>query len=98
MIEGYKSLWAKSKPRHPLWKHLLDAGAVSLALDTAPPRGWSAKQIALIVGLHDVGKAMRLFSIRLLNSPRISGRPAILLQPMLGAGMSDFPHSFSGTS
>src|ERR1019366_404809 len=61
MIEGYKSLWAKSKPRHPLWKHLIDAGAVSLALDIAPPQGWSAKQIALIVGLHDVGKADAAF-------------------------------------
>lgn len=25
----FRVLWAKSRPRHPLWKHLLDSAAVS---------------------------------------------------------------------
>ncbi|MBN2074341.1 MAG: CRISPR-associated helicase Cas3' [Dehalococcoidales bacterium] len=54
----YKILWAKSEPRHSLWKHILDTSAVSLALP--PPVGcfgWSAEETALLVGLHDIGKA-----------------------------------------
>jgi CRISPR-associated endonuclease/helicase Cas3 len=54
----YKVLWAKSEPRHPLWKHLLDASAISMALP--PPAinfGWKAEMTALLVGLHDIGKA-----------------------------------------
>ena len=56
--DGYKTLWAKSRPRHSLWKHLLDASAISLELP--PPAinfGWEAKATALLVGLHDIGKA-----------------------------------------
>jgi len=58
----YRQLWAKSKPRHPLWKHLLDASAVSIALP--PPLsdcGWERAQIAFLVGLHDIGKADSCF-------------------------------------
>ncbi|MBI4774286.1 MAG: CRISPR-associated helicase Cas3' [Deltaproteobacteria bacterium] len=58
----YKLLWAKSKPRHPLWKHLLDASAVSTALP--PPVnnfGWGVEETALLVGLHDIGKADSCF-------------------------------------
>lgn len=52
------SLWAKSSPRHPLWKHLLDTAAVSLGLRNPLERfGWTAEQTALVVGLHDIGKA-----------------------------------------
>ena len=55
-------LWAKSNPRHPLWKHLLDASSVSLALPNVLSEfHWSAEQLALIVGLHDVGKADPVF-------------------------------------
>jgi CRISPR-associated endonuclease/helicase Cas3 len=55
---AWKVLWAKSDPYHPLWKHLLDAAAVSLALPNPLERwGWSPEQVALIVGLHDIGKA-----------------------------------------
>lgn len=51
-------LWAKSDPYHPLWKHLLDAAAVSLALPNPMRRErWGDEQVAFIVGLHDVGKA-----------------------------------------
>ncbi|MFZ4508747.1 MAG: CRISPR-associated helicase Cas3' [Fimbriimonas sp.] len=58
-IEG---LWAKSSPWHPLWKHLLDATAVCMALPNPLARwGWSREQGALIVGLHDVGKADAFF-------------------------------------
>lgn len=60
--DGYKRLWAKSKPRHPLWKHLLDASAISLAL--SPPAisfGWKAEVTAFLVGLHDIGKADSYF-------------------------------------
>ncbi|NLF02425.1 MAG: CRISPR-associated endonuclease Cas3'', partial [Anaerolineales bacterium] len=57
-------LWAKSGQGggggnyHPLWKHLIDAAAVSLALPNPLTRfGWSDTQTALFVGLHDIGKA-----------------------------------------
>ena len=56
--EPWRILWAKSEPSHSLWKHLLDAAAVSLALPNPLARwGWTPGQVALIVGLHDVGKA-----------------------------------------
>lgn len=61
-VANYKVLWAKSKPRHPLWKHLLDASAVSLALP--PPVvyfGWKAEETSLLVGMHDIGKADSCF-------------------------------------
>lgn len=55
--EPYRVLWAKSNPIHPLWKHLLDAAAVSLGLpNPLSAFGWSNEDTALIVGLHDVGK------------------------------------------
>ncbi|MDA1143000.1 MAG: CRISPR-associated helicase Cas3', partial [Planctomycetota bacterium] len=51
-------LWAKSSPRHPLWKHLLDTAAISLALpNPVASFGWLDEQTALMVGLHDIGKA-----------------------------------------
>jgi len=60
--DGCKRLWAKSKPRHPLWKHMLDAAAVSLALNRpALSLGWKAEVTALLVGLHDIGKADSYF-------------------------------------
>lgn len=55
-------LWAKSCPRHPLWKHLLDVAAVSLVLpNPAVQAEWTSEQVACIVGLHDVGKADPFF-------------------------------------
>src|SRR5580704_12492826 len=60
--EPYRVLWAKSKPRHPLWKHLLDSMAVSLALrNPLEDVKWSPQQVALIVGTHDIGKADMAF-------------------------------------
>lgn len=57
-VVNFKALWAKSAPRHNLWKHLLDVSAVSLQLPTsAVSPGWEAKHIAFLVGLHDIGKA-----------------------------------------
>lgn len=57
-----KRLWAKSNPRHPLWKHMLDASAVSLALSPAVISfGWTPEASAFLVGLHDVGKADSCF-------------------------------------
>jgi len=59
---NHLKLWAKSKPRHPLWKHLLDAAAVSLALPApAIDFGWKGKHTAFLVGLHDIGKADSTF-------------------------------------
>ena len=58
----YKHLWAKSSPRHPLWKHLLDTAAVSRALSPSGIGfGWEADATAFIVGLHDIGKADACF-------------------------------------
>lgn len=62
---NYYPLWAKSCPFHPLWKHLLDAAAVSLALPN-PLVSWSwwPQHVALLVGLHDVGKADGCFQFQ----------------------------------
>jgi len=63
---GVRILWAKSNPRHPLWKHLLDASAVSLALPSpATGTGWTSREIALLVGLHDIGKADSRFQYQI---------------------------------
>lgn len=57
-LPDYTILWAKSDPRHPLWKHLLDAAAVSLALPCPiHNNSWNDTALALLVGLHDIGKA-----------------------------------------
>ncbi|MFA5064066.1 MAG: CRISPR-associated helicase Cas3' [Dehalococcoidia bacterium] len=51
-------LWAKSNPRHPLWKHMLDTAAVSLSLpNPLSAFGWNDLHSALVTGLHDIGKA-----------------------------------------
>lgn len=57
-LSRISALWAKSDPHHLLWKHLLDAAAVSLALQNPMEwSGWTREQVAWVVGLHDVGKA-----------------------------------------
>lgn len=63
--DSWKVLWAKSEPRHPLWKHMLDASAVSLCLPPLPgDHGLTGEAVALFVGLHDVGKADSVFQHR----------------------------------
>ncbi len=58
----YRLLWAKSTPRHPLWKHMLDTAAVSMALPSPLLTfGWPAQAVALLVALHDIGKADATF-------------------------------------
>ena len=59
---GVQIFWAKSNPPHPLWKHLLDASAVSLALSgPALSHEWEPSETAFLVGLHDIGKADSVF-------------------------------------
>jgi len=76
---SYKVLWAKSDPKHALWKHLLDAAAVSLALpNPLSSFGWDDAQVALVVGLHDVGKADAAFQRQvpeLFEKVRLIGFP-----------------------
>jgi len=61
-------LWAKSDPYHKLWKHMLDAAAVSLALRNPLEKvGWSPEQVAWVVGMHDVGKADAQFQHQIAN-------------------------------
>lgn len=55
-------LWAKtgqdSGDYHPLLFHMLDTAAVSLVLSNPLSAfGWSDEQTALLIGLHDIGKA-----------------------------------------
>ncbi len=61
-ISNWKILWAKSNPRHPLWKHMLDVAAVSMALPILENSfGWKSLEIAFLAGLHDIGKADSVF-------------------------------------
>lgn len=62
---NWEILWAKSDPPHPLWKHLLDAAAVALALPF-PMRNttWTQEMIAFLTGIHDIGKADSCFQHR----------------------------------
>src|SRR5690606_27645541 len=54
-----RALWAKSDPFHPLWCHLFDVAAVAQLLAgrfggiPELPDGF----VALVAGLHDLGKA-----------------------------------------
>jgi len=70
LLEQAKSLWAKSDPRHELWRHLLDIAAVAKALiprfwpDSPIPTGW----LCFLIALHDVGKADPLFQGKALEA------------------------------
>ena len=57
------ALWAKSKPPHPLWCHLLDVAAVAFELLPyfGPIDPLTQEWTATLVGLHDLGKADPLF-------------------------------------
>lgn len=70
-------LWAKSKPHHPLWRHLLDAAAVCRSL---LPRLEALAQpwTYYIVALHDIGKA----------DPSFQSKDKILARPLEEANMS----------
>jgi len=66
-VNAWRALWAKSNPAHTLWKHLLDATAVSLALPNPLDRlGWSDELVALFAGMPDVGKADPHFQFNVL--------------------------------
>ena len=57
--EAARSLWAKSDPFHPLWCHLIDVAATTQSL--VRRFGGIAELpdsfVALVAGLHDLGKA-----------------------------------------
>ncbi len=63
LSEAVRALWAKSNPRHELWRHLLDIAAVARALipifwkNPPIPERW----LWFLVALHDIGKADALF-------------------------------------
>ena len=58
-----KNLWAKSDPYHPLYKHMLDVGAVAACLvkrcGSIP--GLDDNLTILLAALHDIGKADPFF-------------------------------------
>jgi len=84
-MADYKILWAKSKPRHPLWKHLLDSSAVSLALGSPiKSYGWGERETALLVGLHDIGKSY----------PRFQHRVPDFSEELASAGFRDTSHRY----
>ena len=57
--EPVRSLWAKSDPFHPLWCHLFDVAAVarSLVRRLGGLPQLPESFVALMAGLHDLGKA-----------------------------------------
>lgn len=79
------TLWAKSKPRYALWRHLLDAAA--LAYELIPritrPLGWPLEWLAAMVGLHDIGKADPCFQWKVpeLCVGLAAGRPGLAAKP-----------------
>lgn len=79
------SLWAKSDPPYPLWRHLLDVAAVARRLLTylPLPASFDDSLAAALIGLHDVGKADPLFQLK---------------APLLARAMGDdvFGHLLSG--
>ena len=65
-------LWAKSEPFHPLWCHLFDVAAVAQSLVR---RFGGISQlpdsfVALVAGLHDLGKADAWFQNK---APELDG-------------------------
>ncbi|MFN8534871.1 MAG: CRISPR-associated endonuclease Cas3'' [Dehalococcoidia bacterium] len=60
------ALWAKSKPPHALWRHLLDVGAVASEIVRlyGPVEGFDDRLVALLAALHDIGKADPLFQFQ----------------------------------
>lgn len=70
LSEQARALWAKSEPRHELWRHLLDIAAVAKALaprfwpDAPLPVGW----LCFLIALHDIGKADPLFQSKALKA------------------------------
>ena len=65
LSDSCRKLWAKSNPRHPLWKHLLDVAAVALVLPfPMKAQGWAQDFIGFIAGCHDIGKADFYFQSR----------------------------------
>lgn len=75
-----RALWAKTEPVHPLWCHLVDVATVAQAL---LPRFGSIPElpdafVALVAGLHDIGKADPWFQNKapeLVSSLREVGIP-----------------------
>lgn len=70
---AWKSLWAKSSPFHPLWRHLVDVGAVAdrlwnvvftrgeqarIASLLSTDRGEAGSLVCWLAAMHDVGKAI----------------------------------------
>lgn len=56
--EKHRKLWAKSKPRHSLWRHVLDVAAVALMLPFPKlDKAWTGEIVAFFAGCHDIGKA-----------------------------------------
>lgn len=74
-LPPWRSLWAKSEPCHPLWCHLIDAGAVAeqlievlgeLWLDRLADRWGKSRDevralVVILTAVHDIGKASAKF-------------------------------------
>ena len=72
-LEAVRSLWAKSEPFHPLWCHLFDVAAVAqlLVLRFGGIPQLTDSFVALMAGLHDVGKADAWFQNK---APELDGQ------------------------
>lgn len=78
-------LWAKSRPAHRLWRHLLDVGAVARALAPifGPVDGFTDDLVAFLAAIHDIGKC----------DPRFQFQPsatAEVLAPLSAVGLAPY--------
>jgi CRISPR-associated endonuclease/helicase Cas3 len=91
------ALWAKSRPAHLLWRHLLDVGAVARALAPifGPIDGISNDFAAFLAAIHDIGKCDPRFQFQPTATEEVlASLAAAGLEPYRDPGAEGvrFPH------
>ncbi|GIW07772.1 MAG: CRISPR-associated helicase/endonuclease Cas3 [Dehalococcoidia bacterium] len=91
------ALWAKSRPAHLLWRHLLDVGAVARALAPVfrPVDGFPDELVAFLAAIHDIGKCDPRFQFQPTATDEVlAPLSAVGLEPYRDPGAEGvrFPH------